>query len=272
MLPTLSRFDADDQALLKPSPAGGLIIYRISARISCSNPHAPHILAVNRYSQTALIYGAACGLWSCPECAQRNQRRWVFRAVNGANGALQQGRKVSFITITPHERLSPAATRIVLPRAWHNLRNRLDRTPGDVEYLLVPEPHKSGKLHLHGLFIDAPDRRKWWKDNARACGFGYQADLKEVERVGGVAAYIGKYISKSLVNANLPKRFHRVRASNGFPTLPQTERDDGWETLALKPDQVLQEVADIWRAQGFNVVFTDSESAYAAYSVFGEWY
>jgi hypothetical protein len=185
---------------------------------------------------------------------------------------LQAGRKVSFITITPHERLSPAASRLVLPHAWKLLQARMYRASLEVEYLLVPEPHKSGKLHLHGMFIDAPLKRKWWKDNARACGFGYQADLKEVERVGGVAAYIGKYLGKTLQNSNLPKRFHRVRASRGFPALPKTERDDGWETLALRPDQVLQEVADIWRAQGYNVVLTDNLSVWSACQVFGEWY
>jgi len=269
MLPSLAHLESQDQAALQSSPEGGLIVYRISRRVSCSNPHSPHILATNVYSKTALLYGAACGLWSCPECARQNKRRWTFRAVHGADQALQQGRTVSFVTVTPHERLSASLSGKVLPHAWDMLRRRLLHASSQADYLLVPEPHKSGKLHLHGLFIDAPLKRKWWKDNARECGFGYQADMQEVKRVGGVAAYVGKYIGKTLQNSNLPKHFHRVRVSNGFPELPAAPGGSGWELTVLRPDQDLQQVVQSWKDIGYQVVLTDSANAWSAFEVFG---
>jgi len=189
--------------------------------------------------------------------------------VHGAGQALEDGRAVSFVTITPHERLSASTTSLVLPHAWDMLRKRMTRTSPNVDYMLVPEPHKSGKLHLHGLFIDAPLKRKWWKDNARACGFGYQADMKEVERVGGVAAYVGKYIGKTLQNSNLPKRFHRVRVSSGFPHLPTAQAGEDWEVTVLQPSQNLQAVIQSWKDLGYGIVLTDSANAWSAFELFG---
>jgi len=63
-----------------------------------------------------------------------------------------------------------------------------------IKYLIVPELHKSGAIHYHGLFFNMPyvDIKKFryeiWK-------FGY-VDLQLPKKIKNTSAYIAKYITK----------------------------------------------------------------------------
>lgn len=170
-------------------------------------------------ARRALVTRADCDSWSCAECSKRMAENWKLRAMVGVRGYIGQGLHVDFITITSHEKLSNfAATEAVWRKAWPVLYAALKRRSTQFQYFVVPEKHKDGRMHVHALWT-AGVTQKWLKDNARARGFGHQAKRRPVLDAGQAVRYIGKYIGKSLGDG-LPKRFRRVRVSQGWPEVP----------------------------------------------------
>ena len=96
-------------------------------------------------------------------------------------------------------------------RVWLNNRRR---AYGAFDYLMVPELHKNGAIHLHMLLmglpesqmvpalypdgrrrVDAGGRFQWrWLDASVTWGF---TDGSKVDDVAAVSQYVSKYISKS---------------------------------------------------------------------------
>lgn len=242
------------------SPAGGLIIYRVTQQ-GCTTPNRPYLKGVNQTTKQVLFFQPDCKSWSCPHCAEIRKKRWQWRATNGVTLFLVDNREIDFVTVTSHEKLTPAGSVAVLGGAWNKLNRRVKRASENHDYLLVPEFHKSGKVHIH-LLTTAVLKKKWWKDNARACGFGYQSDVQEVASLGGVSAYVAKYLTKMLQNSNLPKHFRRVRTSNGWPKLPELPPHPDWQFSLVKPDIPLAFIEKTYVAQGYRVVLADGISAW----------
>ncbi len=137
----------------------------------------------------------------------------------GVRGYIGAGMHVDFVTLTSHEKLdSFAATEAIWRKAWPVLYAALKRRSTDLQYFVVPEKHKDGRMHVHALWT-ANVTQKWLKDNARKRGLGYQAKRKPVQNASMAARYVGKYIGKSL-GGDVPARFRRVRVSNGWPAIP----------------------------------------------------
>ena len=219
----------DDESQSSPasdfmSPAGGLIVYRTIQQNSeiCTALNRPFLKAINHSTKQVVLFRPRCKSWRCPGCAKINAQKVVLRAANGSEVMQSRGAVLDFVTVTSHEKLDPAASLAVLPKAWNKLNRRMSREAASHEYLAIPEQHKDGRWHLHAI-VTAKLPKKWWKDNARQCGLGYQSDVQEVRTLGGVAYYVSKYVSKTLENPNLPKNFRRVRASHGWPELPAME-------------------------------------------------
>lgn len=215
----------------------------------------------NDTSQTVLYFLPDCGCWDCAYCARKRSKMWLFAAVNGVKVLQAENRAVDFLTVTSHEKLTADATLAVLNSAWVKLNRRIKRATDDHEYFLIPEQHQNGRWHLHAI-TTARLPKKWWKDNARSCGFGYQSDVQEVGSVGGVAGYVSKYLTKVLQNSNLPKRFKRVRLSQGWPELPEIERPAGWHGVRLPPETSLQSEVDRLTETGWTVVIADEPGAW----------
>lgn len=168
----------------------------------------------------ALVTDADCDSWKCEECSKRLSGRWALRAEIGARQYINAGARVDFITLTSHERLKTfEACAFAWVDAWHKLHHRLNKQATVREYLLIPERHKDGRMHAHALWTFGVSRR-WLKDNARACGLGYQADVKHVQEARFAVRYVTKYIGKGLGD-EAPARFRRVRVSAGWATIPE---------------------------------------------------
>jgi len=184
----------------------------------CPNQSVPILRAIDMPHGVVVFFRPRCKLWSCSVCGPINASRWAWRADSGVRQFKCAGR-VEFITLTSHERLVAGASLAVLPDAWKKLQERLRRAAKG-EYLIVPEVHKDGRVHLHGLFTHGLPKR-WYKDNARACGMGYQVDVQEIRTLGGVSAYVTKYLTKSIIEPQFAKGFRRVRTTRGWPKLPE---------------------------------------------------
>ena len=251
------------------SPEGGLIVYRKSQQdCGCSAPNRPLIKAVNHASKQCILFHPRCGSWKCPACAQINAQKAILRAVHGSEVLIAQGAKIDFVTVTSHEKLDAAASLAVLPLAWNKLNVRIKRAAQSPEYFAIPEQHKDGRWHLHAMTTAALPK-KWWKDNARGCGMGYQSDVQEVKSLGGVAYYVAKYQGKMLQNSNLPKNFRRIRHSNGWPELPAMSPLPDWKFMPVPHDIPVQHEVDSYNAQGFTVVLADEQSSWDWIEHFG---
>lgn len=171
-------------------------------------------------TKRGLITRADCDSWNCPECALRMKSRWSLRADMGVRLLLDAGATVDFVTITSHEKLKDfAATERVWRSAWAKLYAALKRKNPDVQYMIIPERHKDGRMHVHALW-SAGVTQKWLKDNARKRGLGYQAKVVHIVEAQRAAAYVVKYIGKDL-GENVPPHFRRVRVSRGWADIPE---------------------------------------------------
>jgi len=190
----------------------------------CRNPSSPYIVGLSKTGNKALVFKSNCDSWECEECAEKKRSQWCARGILGCQSIRSNGLEPRFVTITSHERLPDfAATVAVFPDAWSRLSKRMKRKTPELMYLLVTEKHKKNdRMHAHFL-TNCQCSERWFKDNARACGLGFQAKVKPIESHGAAAAYVSKYVGKSLGGDKLPPHFRRVRCSQNWTPLAQLE-------------------------------------------------
>jgi hypothetical protein len=195
----------------------------------CANTKNVYIVAVNASLKKAVIYQPRCGSWDCPVCARKNTDHWATRGAYGAATFMSTGRAVDFVTVTSRGYVTPAASVTIFKQAWPKLLKRATYKAGEkVEYMLIPERQKNGKLHAHFL-ITFHASNHFWHEKAFKSGLGYMAKAQEVFSPAGAAAYVSKYVTKQLEADTWPRGFRRVRVSNGWPALPDLAEMTGWE-------------------------------------------
>jgi len=171
-------------------------------------------------NKRVVVCQANCDEWVCSECAARMAGQWALRAEMGTRVLQKQGDRVDFVTITSHEKLKTfAQTERVWRSAWSTLYAALKRKKPTLEYMIVPEKHVDGRMHIHCIW-NAGVSQKWLKDNARKRGLGYQCKVIHITAERSPAKYIAKYIGKSL-DSDCPSHFRRVRISNNWTDLPE---------------------------------------------------
>jgi len=76
-----------------------------------------------------------------------------MRVVFATNQFIESGYPVNFVTVTSHEKLTAKQSLYVLPLAWKKLSMRWRRLVGGKPYVVIPERHKDGRVHIHGIFM-----------------------------------------------------------------------------------------------------------------------
>lgn len=118
---------------------------------------------------------------------------------------------------------------------WIKNYNRLHDI--NVKYLLIPEQHKDGSWHMHGLMMDLPTEHMQeftieeklplkmlseieigntiynWPAYAKA--FGY-ISISKIRNAESVSKYITKYITKNLLKTRITLNDHLYYASHGL--------------------------------------------------------
>lgn len=199
----------------------------------CPNSKSPVIVGSNVEAKKAYVYRPGCKTWACPSCGPRNGRRWIARMLHGMTII---GGAWSFVTLTAHEKWRGDASLKNIQKNWGKLRKRMARAvEHDLYYVWVYERHKDMSWHVHMLY-NAHLKDRWWKDNARACGLGYQAKDQALENIGQAAGYVAKYLLKQMsLKPAYPKDMRRITVSRNFPQLPdQDVKDDDmlWRLMA----------------------------------------
>lgn len=208
----------------------------------CPTP-GPVMVGIQKDEKKGKLWRVNCSRWSCEFCAAENAKEWAFVAFYGASELTDEFGALAFITMTSHEKLSVPGTLAVWPDAWKKLHSRLSYRHGKGEYFMVPERHKSMKLHMHAICTWGVDEH-WLKDNARACGLGYIAHVRPVDHPVAAMAYASKYLTK--FGHAWPKGWRRVRLSRGWPKPTEPGQPEGWQYWVTKqdPELLVNMVAD----------------------------
>lgn len=237
-------------------------VQKTRAETVCQARNRPYLVGVNSHIKRAVLFQPRCKSWSCPVCAKINRALWAVRAFHGARIIHETlSKPIDFLTLTSHEKLGPSASLAVWPEAWKRLRMRARYAAGGFDYLLVPEQHEDGRLHVHAIETAALGTR-WWKDNARECGLGFMADEQEARTPQGAAYYVVKYLTKSIGYTEWPRGFRRVRTSHDWPKLPAPEAAPGWKFNAIPKDRQLDEYVLGLRDEGYYVEMLDHVQAW----------
>jgi len=225
---------------------------------SCSRENRPFLTGVQNKQELALLTRPNCDCWDCPECAARNAKRWIARIINHINKADTANGWFMF-TLTAHEKWrSDTASVRNLRQGWKKLYNRMRYQFGVSQYTKVWEMHEKSGFHLHGL-IDSVIAERWLRDNARACGMGYQVDIHEVDNAGQVAGYIAKYFLKSeneRVSRQFPPNLRRIEVSRGWMALPTREHEMTFNWLLNQTRKGQLRNAQYYYNKGYEIIDT----------------
>jgi hypothetical protein len=229
-------------------------------KVICDGKNRPFMLARNEKEKTVIFFQPRCKLWSCPACAEINRGLWAMRAYHGVTELAARGLTLMFTTVTNHEKLSPEYAYKLWPQQWKKLRQRARRAARMFEYLLIPERHQSGKMHIHLLNTGELSER-WWKDNSRQCGLGHQDKSKQIDVPEMGAWYTTKYLAKQLEDTSWPRGHRHVRTSQHWPR-PELTAPAGFDFLMVPRDRALAEMVSGYETIGYDVLVLDHQEAW----------
>lgn len=254
----------------RPGQSPGLSsLEQVNALEACQTRNRPFLRGVNMENRKVLFFRPRCKMWSCPVCSEINKSLWAVKAYHAAEQLTGNQTHIDFLTLTSHEKLTAEASLKVWPKAWSRLGQRARRKSKYFQYLMIPEQHKDGRLHIHAIETAGLGSR-WWKDNARECGLGYIAEEKPVRTPQGAALYVVKYLTKSLMADVWPDNYRRVRTSQKWPKLPQGELPEGWTFEPLSKDEDLAVSVAAFEGNGFDVLVIDHREAWAIIGEYDE--
>jgi hypothetical protein len=216
----------------------------------CEKANRPYMIGFDSTVQAFFVFRPDCKCWNCAWCAAHQRARWTVRTYLGVQAYINSGEQFQLVTLTCHERLKTMSqTLYVWPKAWAKLRHRVNRAAHGWHFLMIPEQHRTGRLHVH-LATSASLGKRWWKDNGRECGLGYQAEdmeFRDKEVSPALTAwYVTKYLGKQLDVKAWPRYFHHIRTSQHFPALPAMGENpyDAITWIAMSPKQMLSWLSD----------------------------
>jgi hypothetical protein len=138
-----------------------------------------------------------------------------------------------FGTLTMHRKWRGAASVTNFRKNWNKFYQRMKRaTNGNMYYVLLPERHKDGSLHVHIISTCGKETR-WWKDNGAKCGMGFKSENKPLLSTAKAAWYVTKYVGKAVGQPDWPADLRRVRFSVRWPKPIQ---DQSWSWQCVPPD------------------------------------
>lgn len=199
-------------------------------KTECSAPNRPVLIGYSKTDSFLYMYQPRCKMWKCPSCADLNRSMWCAKVGEGIN--VYQSRGIEdwmFVTITSHQKArSWGYSRYVWPKAWAKLSARMRRKFKGIRYVLLPEQHNDGTLHIHAIASHGMTTR-WLKDNAPSCGLGYMSESDEIENADNAISYVFKYVTKSIELTDWPSRFRRIRTNQKWPPLVDQDDFDGFD-------------------------------------------
>ena len=119
----------------------------------CQTSKRPVLKATDHNTGTIYLYQPDCHMWSCSHCAHHNKRAWAARIGQGVEQYRNSGVDGwRFVTITMSKKLKTRSQCLyVWPKSWAKLSARMRREYKGIKYVLLPELHKDGRVHVHAI-------------------------------------------------------------------------------------------------------------------------
>lgn len=237
--------------------------------------------AFGAVGKSVRIAQGCCNHWDCPRCGELRAKMEYGRIVQGISD-IGTANALYFITFTCRGRDTPREEALEKYGVWTNtvltaLRKDAKKRGLAWHYVQVTELQKRGHPHSHILTTYYPDdlvmgwvdkwnvkkkcyepvealRSEYLQARVKSSGLGEQYDISEVRTAAAAARYVAKYMFKGL-DVQLPRKWKRVRYSQGFPQLPDKRDGTAW---------VLLSQADWDLLSGFFVLYAEDEAARAA--------
>lgn len=204
---------------------------------------------VQRSPKEITIAPLRCRCWHCDDCRPLRTQRLIHEA--------RSGKPTIFITLTSRNRPghSPHAAARALVTAWRRVRLEYIKAhgQGSLPFLAVFEATKKGWPHLHIVA-----RCKWldqrWLSRRMAGLIGSPVvDVRAIDGVRKIAAYVSKYIGKNPHRFKGVKRYwrsqdyldHGIELDAAPGVFPPPWEIDRWP---------MHRIADWYEAQGHAVV------------------
>lgn len=127
-----------------------------------------------------------------------------------------------FVTLTFDDQKVNAKDYISVSEALAKWLDNMKHQNKSMEYILAPEPHKSGRIHFHGIFRNVP---KWVLIEARNpksnrlikkngkqiynlanYKYGYTT-ISKIDNLEAISVYMSKYMTKDLIDLAYKKRY-----------------------------------------------------------------
>lgn len=173
---------------------------------------------------------------NCPGCLRARRFLWTMRA----EAEWWQAERSWFFTGTFKDQT--ADYDVVRQEVTRFLKRVRKRSEDKVRYLILPEPHKSGMLHVHGL-IHGKETLKYRQIHASwQAGFSVVKLAKDHRTAG----YVCKYSTKGLHDGPDVLR-PRIRASRAPTYGGWVMQRDELLVKKLLAERGEEEVAEIWR-------------------------
>ena len=184
--------------------------------------------------------------WERSAQKQRSEHNSMTRTVKNIYEITRSNEWEYFVTLTFNpEKVDSFDYSEVVKKLSKWLNNLKDRYAPDLKYIIVPELHKSGRFHFHGLFADIGnmsliDSGKRLLDGGIIYNIGnYKLGFTTATKIkdtGRVSSYVTKYITKELVAVTANKK--RYWCSRNLDKVFVQE-------FVLAPDEIKQMLEDL---------------------------
>src|SRR3990172_378353 len=217
----------------------------------CQKKNTPTAIGVSADGRFATAVKLGCKMWDCPYCSTMRKFYLSRKAYFGIEHYKEGGVKNWYFgTLTMHENWRGWASIQNYQANWNKFYQRMKRAnDGPLYYVILPEHHKDRSLHIH-LISTCQNETRWWKDQGRACGFGYKNENEPLGESWRAVSYVLKYVGKSLGVAAWPKHFRRVRFSIHWPPTPI---DDAWSWSCI-PANAAAAAINLERDKGRTII------------------
>lgn len=172
-----------------------------------------------------------CNSWQCLTCRKRNRRKMRVMVLKLATAFNLR----YFWTLTIPQDMPLYDSWDYIQNCWHKFTTIYKRkTTGNLQYIRISEPHKSGYPHIHFL-TNKHINVRWFREQWKRLGGGYRIHVECVS-IRRIAGYLSKYLSK--METQLPKGFRHYSLSKQISM--------HWQIIRYKSDKTWKLLLWVW--------------------------
>lgn len=169
---------------------------------------------------------------NCPSCLRAHRYQWALRA----HWEILVHPETWFFTGTHRDQGHDyVAAKEEVQRFLKRLRKRAAKRDETIRYLMLPELHRSGAIHWHGLLHHGGSVTYRMVANSWTAGYSYPSAVRNKE---ATAHYVTKYCTKDLLGAGTDERGRSRR-----PRILASRSPTYGDPVIIRDAEVVQQLA-----------------------------